>query len=306
MNPSAFFRAHPTAVWAFAGMTLIWGSTWHAIHLQLNGTPMFVSVALRFALAAAVLGLWMRARRQPLAVPAGLRPVVLVQGLCIYGVNYLFAYAATAYVASGVVALVFAFNVVVSLLLEPWLLGQRSPSGLWLAAALGVGGLALVLLPEGFDAWVPTRLLGVGLALGGAVCVGLGNVLSSRLLRGGASLPALNFWGFVVGTTVALLAAAAGGEGWSVQATPAYLASLLYLALFGSVLAFALYLHVVRELGPVRAAYSSVLSPVIALLLSGLLEGLRWTPGLVAGLLLVLLGNLLVLRRRARPAAARR
>lgn len=291
------------ALWAFAGMTLIWGSTWYAIREQLNGTPMFVSVALRFALAAAVLALWMLATRRPLGIPRRLWPLVLVQGLCVCGINYLFAYSATAHIASGLVALVFAFNVVVSLLLEPWLLGRRSPPQLWLAAALGVGGLALVLWPDSASALSGQRLLGVGLALGGAICVGLGNVLSSRLISGGASLFAMNFWGFMVGTLLALAASALSGDGWAVVWTREYLISLVYLSVIGSILAFALYLQVVRELGPVRAGYSAVLTPVIALLISGLFEGLRFTPALIGGLALVLLGNVLVLRQRAQHLA---
>ena len=291
------------ALWAFAGMTLIWGSTWYAIHEQLNGTPKFVSVTLRFALAAAVLALWMLATRRPLGIPRRLWPLVLVQGLCVCGINYLFAYSATAYVASGLVALVFAFNVVVSLLLEPLVLGRRSPPQLWLAAGLGVAGLALVLLPGEPGVPSPNRLLGVGLALGGAICVGLGNVLSSRLISGGASLFAMNFWGFMVGAALSFGAAALSGEGWRVVWTPAYLASLVYLSVIGSIIAFALYLQVVREMGPVRAGYSAVLTPVIALLVSGLLEGLAFTPTLIGGLALVLLGNLLVLRQRAQRLA---
>nr|WP_282452593.1 EamA family transporter [Lysobacter sp. CAU 1642] len=284
-------------------MTLIWGSTWYAIHEQLNGTPKFVSVALRFALAAAALAAWMLVTRRPLGIPRRLWPLILVQGLCVCGINYLFAYSATAYIASGLVALVFAFNVVVSLLLEPLLLGRRSPPRLWLAAALGVAGLALVLLPVQTGAAPPQRLLGVGLALGGAICVGLGNVLSSRLISGGASLFAMNFWGFMVGAVLAVLAALLSGEGWQIVWTPAYALSLVYLSVIGSILAFALYLNVVRELGPVRAGYSAVLTPVIALLLSGLLEGLLITPFLVGGLVLVLLGNVLVLRQRAQRLA---
>jgi drug/metabolite transporter (DMT)-like permease len=295
--------AHGAALWAFAGMTLIWGSTWYAIREQLNGTPMFVSVALRFALAAGVLALWMLATRRPLGIPRRLWSLVLVQGLCVCGINYLFAYSATAYIASGLVALVFAFNVVVSLLLEPVLLGRRSPPQLWLAAGLGVAGLALMLLPGEPGVPSPNRLLGVGLALGGAICVGLGNVLSSRLISGGASLFAMNFWGFMVGTVLALLAATLSGDGWKVVWTRDYALSLVYLSVIGSILAFALYLQVVRELGPVRAGYSAVLTPVIALLISGLLEGLRFTPTLVGGLALVLLGNLLVLRQRAQRLA---
>lgn len=290
------------ALLAFAGMTLIWGSTWYAIHLQLNGTPPYVSVCLRFATAALALGAWMTLTGRSLRIERRLWPLVAVQGATICGVNYLFAYSSSAHIASGLVALLFAFNVVISLLLEPFLLGRRSPPVVWIAAALGVAGLALVLLPDVQAVDASRTLWGAGLALCGALSVGLGNVLSSRLMGGGASVFALNFYGFCTGALIAAIAAVATGEGWQVTWTPAYVGSLFYLSLIGSVLAFALYLRAVRELGPVRAGYSSVLTPLIALLISAALEGLAITPSLVAGFALILAGNVLILRRRARAA----
>jgi drug/metabolite transporter (DMT)-like permease len=290
------------ALWAFAGMTLIWGSTWYAIHVQLNGTPPFVSVCLRFALAALAVAAWMLFAGHSLRIERRLWPLVLVQGATVCGINYLFAYTASAHIASGLVALLFAFNVVISLLLEPLLLGRRSPPVVWVAAALGVIGLGLVLLPDVQAIDASRTLWGAALALGGALSVGLGNVLSSRLMSGGAGLFAINFYGFCIGAVIAAIAATASGEGWNVVWSPAYLGSLAYLSLVGSVLAFALYLRAVRDLGPVRAGYSSVLTPIIALLISAALEGLAITLPLLLGFGLILTGNVLILRRRAKAA----
>lgn len=76
--------------------------------------------------------------------------------------------------------------------------------------------------------------------------------------------------------------------------------TLLYLAIFGSVVAFTAYLTLVGRIGPARTAYCTVLFPVVALSISSVAEGYRWTPYAVAGLALVILGNVLVFARRKR------
>ncbi|MBD8528084.1 DMT family transporter [Pseudomarimonas arenosa] len=302
--PSPPLSGRSTALLAFIGMTLIWGSTWYAIRLQLNGTPPFLSVALRSLLAAAIMALWILLSRRSFGLDRRLWALVPVQGATLYGINYLFAYASTQYVVSGVVALLFAVNVVVTLLLEPWMLERRSPPQAWWAALLGLLGLGLVLSP-GWQVQDPRNWLwGAGLALAGAVTVGLGAVLSSRLMAKGAPLLTLNFYGFVTGALIAGLASLSGGEVWRVELSAAYTLSMVYLAIVGSVIAFALYMRVVQDLGPVRAGYSSVITPVIALLLSALWEGLRPTLPLLLGVALVLAGNLLIMSSRANAGRA--
>lgn len=311
MTPSVAPSARdPRALVAFVLMTLIWGSTWYAIRMQLNGTPLFVSVAMRFLLAAAVVALWMRLAGYSFRVERRLWAWIPVHGASMYGINYLFAYGATAYVVSGVVALAFALNIVFSLGAEPWLLGRRSPRSAWLGAALGLFGLAIVLGPglvvtQSHAIEGRATLIGVGMALAGALIVGVGAVFTARIMRQGAATHSLILYGFLTGALIAAIAAAVGGQGWQVQWSVPYLVSLLYLSLFGSVLAFAMYLYVVRALGPVTAGYSSIISPLIALCLSMLLEGFRVDLVFAAGVALVLLGNAVILRGRAPSMAAR-
>ena len=297
----------PRALIAFVLMTLIWGSTWYAIRLQQNGTPMFVSVALRFFLAAVLLAGWMQVVRAPFRVDRRLWPWIPLQASCIYGINYLFAYGATAYVVSGIVALSFALNVVFSLMLEPVVLGRRSPRTAWFGAALGLAGLAIVLGPGLVVTDDRATLIGIAMALAGAAIVGLGAVISARMLGAGASAYTLNFYGFLVGALIAAIAATVSGDGWRMQWTHEYVASLLYLSLFGSIIAFAMYLYVVRTLGPITAGYSSIISPLIALCLSMILEGFRADWVFAAGVVMVLAGNITILRgRTARARGASR
>ena len=82
---------------------------------------------------------------------------------------------------------------------------------------------------------------------------------------------------------------------------PQYWFGVAYLALAASVLCFSLYFPVVRKIGPGKAAYSSVIVPVIAMALSTGFEGYRWTSLSIAGAVLALGGMLLALAGRRRP-----
>jgi drug/metabolite transporter (DMT)-like permease len=88
------------------------------------------------------------------------------------------------------------------------------------------------------------------------------------------------------------------GAPFRFETTPSYVASLVYLALFGSVIAFGAYLTLLGRIGADRAAYASMLFPLVALGFSTIFEGYRWSVPALVGVLLVLSGNFIVLSRR--------
>ena len=102
-------------------------------------------------------------------------------------------------------------------------------------------------------------------------------------------------WGMLYGACVAALVAIAQGVPWRFDATPAYVASLLYLAVFGSIVAFGAYLTLLKMVGAGPASYLAVSTPVIAMLLSTLFEGYRWTWPAVLGVALAVAGIVLAL-----------
>jgi drug/metabolite transporter (DMT)-like permease len=97
---------------------------------------------------------------------------------------------------------------------------------------------------------------------------------------------------------LALLIALGLGKQLDFSLRTDYVLSLLYLALFGSAIAFGCYLALLKLIGAARASYSSVLFPVVALLISTAFEGYRWTMPAAAGILLTLAGNWLILSQR--------
>jgi drug/metabolite transporter (DMT)-like permease len=166
--------------------------------------------------------------------------------------------------------------------------------------ALGLAGLVLLFWPEirGGHA----TLAGLAWALGGTLCFSTGNLLSAALQKEGLKPVQTNAWGMAVGTTVLLGYALLAGVPFAFDASPRYVGALLYLAIPGSVIGFTAYLTLVGRLGPERAAYSTVLFPVVALNVSAWVEGYVWTAPALAGLVLVMAGNVLVFRK---PAASR-
>src|SRR3546814_12335237 len=94
------------------GLTvLIWGTTWIALTYQVGLVAPELSVAYRFAIAAAVVFLWALLARHPLRFPWGTHRLLLAMGLCMFSFNFYFFYLAAAYLTSGLLAVVFSMTI---------------------------------------------------------------------------------------------------------------------------------------------------------------------------------------------------
>lgn len=283
---------------------MIWGCTWIAIKLQLGVVAIPVSIFYRFALASVALlaGLALLGRLQRLDRRGHL--LCLGQGLCLFCLNFLCFYSATQWISSGLVSVVFSTATLWNVLIARLWLGTRIAPRVMLGGALGLAGLVLLFWPEvaGQRASHQT-LLGLGLALLGTLCFSVGNMLSAVQQRAGVGPLTGNAYSMLYGALVLLAGCLITAQPFAFDATPVYVGALLYLSFMGSIVAFTAYLTLVGRMGPGRAAYCTVLFPVVALSISAVLEGYRWTPAGVAGLGLVMLGNVLVFARRGQARA---
>lgn len=279
----------------YALVVLIWGSTWIALKMQLGTVPVELSIAYRFALAALVMFAWLAWSRQ-LRVPRGpALPRVLAQGLCLFSLNFVFFMHASETLASGLAAVVFSSANLWNALLARLIHGRRLAPHVLAGSLFGLAGLVVLFWPELRDGR-HASLPGLGWAVLGTLCFSCGNLLSASLQSMGWRPAQTNAWGMLAGTVLLGGYALVAGLPWSFDARWTYAGSLLYLAIPGSVVAFTAYLTLVGRLGPEKAAYATVLFPIVALSISALFEGYVWTPLAVSGLLLVMLGNLLVFR----------
>ncbi|WP_457324819.1 DMT family transporter [Roseateles sp. P5_E11] len=283
-------------------VVLIWGTTWIALKWQLGPVPIALSIAYRFGLAALVLFAWLAWRRQ-LVVPRGRALTwVLAQGLCLFCLNFVCFLNASQTLASGLVAVVFSSAALWNALLARLVHGRAIVPQVLAGGSLGLTGLVLLFWPEirGGHA----SLAGLAWALGGTLCFSTGNLLSAALQQQGLKPVQTNAWGMAVGTAILTGYALLAGVPFAFDASTRYLGALLYLAIPGSVIGFTAYLTLVGRLGPERAAYSTVLFPVVALNVSAWVEGYEWTAPALAGLVLVMAGNVLVFRKRVVSACA--
>ncbi|MBM5810843.1 MAG: DMT family transporter [Gammaproteobacteria bacterium] len=290
------------SVWVlYAGVVLIWGTTWYAIELQLGVVAPVISLLYRVALATVCLFLYALVTRSPLRLSWRNHLWVALQGVLLFSVNYWLIYLGSQYLTSGLVAVLFTMLVHLNLVNARIFFGQPVEPRIVVAATAGVLGVALLFLPEILAAaGDATVLRGAALVLGATFLASLGNMAALRNTSHGLPVVTVNAWGMGYGTISVAVVAGVTGARFDFDSTWSYVGSLLYLAIAGSALAFGLYLALIRRIGAARAAYTSVLIPAVALTVSTVLEGYRWTVPAVAGLLVLLAGNALALPRPAR------
>jgi drug/metabolite transporter (DMT)-like permease len=285
----------------FLAPVLIWASTWHVILYQLaSSVPVLASVGWRFALSALLLAAMAKMHGQSLKLPRYAHGYALATGVIQYAGNYWAVYEAERYVPSGLVAVLFCLLVFMNAL-AAWVLWRQPVSRRFLLASSGaVLGVALIFWPElAATGERPDALLGLGLSLFAVVAACVGGFFTLALQRQGQPLVPVLAWSMGYGAAFLLLAALASGRGLSFDWTPSYIASLLYLAVFGSVVAFTLYYRLAERKGAAQAALVGVMVPVIALMVSAALEGWQATPLAVGGMGLCLVSLFVATRPKA-------
>ena len=285
----------------YAGTVLIWGSTWLVIKYQLGLVAPEVSVAYRFALAAIILMIYCVATSKRMRY--GLRDHIgmATLGLFLFSANYFVFYLATYDLTTGLIAVVFSGIAITNVIFGALLLGNPIRPRVALGAAFGIAGLVTVFWPEiqNFDL-ASQGSRGLLWSIAGTLLASIGNMASASNQRRGLPVLQANAYGMTYGAVFMLAFAVIGGSQFNFDSSPLYVGSLIYLALFGSVIAFGCYLTLIGRIGPDKAAYATVLFPLIALGLSTIFEDYQWSVGAIVGMVLVLFGNVLVLSRKRR------
>jgi drug/metabolite transporter (DMT)-like permease len=284
----------------YAVTVLIWGTSWLAIIYQLGVVDPMVSVAYRFILAAVIMHGLCWVRRQPMRFSRRDHCFLALQGASLFALNYWLFYNAELHIASGLAAVVFSTIIVWNILIGAVWIRHPLDRRVLLGAGLGLCGIALVFWPEVQDFETnETGLYGLGLSIVATMLASLGNIASARNQQAGISVLSSNAWAMTYGAGLMVLLALVSGKPFDFMATPLYVGALLYLSVFASVIAFWSYLTLVGEIGPDRAAYATLLFPLVALGLSTVFEDYVWTLPAIIAVCLILGGNLLTLRKPA-------
>jgi drug/metabolite transporter (DMT)-like permease len=289
----------PRVLVPFLIVSLIWGSTWFVIRDQLGTVPSSWSVTYRFAVAAVGMFALTAVMRQPLKIDRQMMLWTMLLGLLQFSLNFNFVYAAEHHITSGLVAVVFALLIVPNAILAKYWLGRKIGTLFIIGSAIASTGVAFLMTQEYRAAPVGGQevLIGLGLTLCGVVSASISNVL--QVVPKVARFPTVTIlsWSMLWGTVAnAALAFALYGPP-VIDARPAYLGGVLYLSIIGSVVTFPLYFDLIRNIGPGKAAYTGVLIPVIAMMLSTAFEGYGWSLLAVSGAVLAIIGLLVAMQR---------
>jgi drug/metabolite transporter (DMT)-like permease len=277
--------------------SLIWGTTWLTIKFQLGVVAPEASVAYRFSLAALLLLAFCLLRGVPLRFDRRTHLTFALLGLLQYALNYVLVYLSEGYLTSGLVAVVFVLIMVWNMAGGALFFGQSQPLRVLAGAALGALGILLVFWPEvSHVRGAPAQLRGLSLAVAATLAASAGNLWSQRVLARGIGVLPCTAWAMLYGALGVLAYCAARGIPLRFDPSLPYVASLAYLAVFGSVFAFVGYLTLLQRIGAGRAGYTAVAIPVLAMAASTLFEGYRWSGAALSGMGLVLAGNVMVLR----------
>ena len=283
----------------YAIVVLIWGSTWVAITYQIGVVAEEVSVAYRFALGSVSLFIYAALSGRKVYIPWKSYGHVVLMGVLMFSISYMFVYHGSAYIPSGLVAVIFSLIVVTNAVFERIFFRTLFEGRLLFASLLGVIGVALIFWPEISKFSLHDQaIVGVFLVTVSVLIASLGNMAAIVNTNRGLPVIAVNAhamaWGALLSATVAVLF----GRPFNFLFEFEYVASLAYLSVFGSAIAFGCYLALLRKIGSTRASYTSVLFPIVALLISTFVEDYQWSTMAVAGLVFIIAGNWLALTRR--------
>jgi drug/metabolite transporter (DMT)-like permease len=272
----------------FGLVCLIWGSTWLAIKVGLVGVPPFLGAGLRFVVAALLVGLVLAARRQPIRLTRADRICILSLGLLVFWINYAAVYWAEMRISSGLTAVLFSTMPLTTALLSRFWMRSETLSGRKIAGILiGVAGTALLFAPN--ERVGLQQALGMIAALGASLCSAISLVVLKR--HGGQSDPfVLNGFGMGIGAVCLLAMSAVLEQSAAVVWSWSNVLALFYLAVLGSVVAFWIYYRLIKAMDATRVSLTTLIIPIVALVLGHLLLGETVTPLTVAGIATVLAG----------------
>ena len=290
----AFMR--PFELFLYVAVVFGWSTSWYPLSLQLGVVAPEVSIVWRFLISSMMMLAITAIFRIRLRFGPREHLRFLFLGMALFSTNFALFYNSSLYLASGLLAVILSMSSLINVVLVA-VINRRRPPVLQVAAAVvGLVGLGLIFAPE--LKTLPTAGIGVLYGVVATFSFCIGNLLSSDSQRREIPVLASTSWGMVYGTVFMTIIATLRGHPFIIDMSPGYLFSLAWLILVSSVMTFACYLSLIGRIGPGRAAYATVVFPIFALLISARFEGYEWSVAALAGLGLVVLGNLIMIRAR--------
>jgi drug/metabolite transporter (DMT)-like permease len=278
---------------AFFAIYILWGTTFLAIRIAVEELPPLFAAGARFFVAGVVLYALMRLKGDAAPTRVQWRSLVIM-ALLMFVAEYGPLFWAEKYVPSGVVSVLAATLPILTLILEMLILRQqRMRPKLAAASVTGFVGVAVLLLPGGRQHLAIVPCIAI---LAGAATWSLGSVLT-RSMTLPSSRPLTAGGAMMLGGGMLLSLSAGFGEmhpfphiSWRAAG------ALLYLIVFGSLLAFTAFVWLLARMPATRVSSHAYVNPIVAVALGYFMAGEVITWRIMAGSALVLISVFLILR----------
>ena len=278
---------------------MIWGSTWYAIKFQLGDVNPILSVAYRFGIAGILLIFGCLLFKLNLRFSLIQHLFILLQGTFLFSLNYMLVYFAEQNLTSGLVSVIFSLIIFLNIVFNRLILKAPIKKDVLIGGIFGVTGTILIFKEEFSSLSLSdNNFYALILALISAILASLGNIISAYNQKKGLPVMQTNAFGMTYGAILMIIIALIIRTEFTISFSYPYIFSLLYLAIFGSIIAFAAYLNLLGNIGPDRSAYTILVIPLIAMIISTIFEGYIWHKSAIIGIIFLLSGNFLAMNKR--------
>jgi len=281
----------------FLTCAIIWGITWIAIKFQIPYVNSGAAVFYRFIFSSLIIFTICLFLKIKLKFDFTKHKRFFAQGFFLFCLNYQLTYWATSMATSALVALAFTSIIFLNMFGARIFFKTPFEKKTVLGAIVSFTGMAFITWNEYIHIGLhPMSLWGFLLSFLGTISASAGNLVSSLNKNDHIPVMANNAWSMLYGSLLTLIFCLIKNVSFAVQITPEFLISFAYLTLFGTILAFWAYLKLIENIGPSKAAFTSVASPVIALGVSSVYENLNWSLWLALGASFCIIGNIIALK----------
>ena len=283
---------------AYSMLCVIWGSTWLAIKVGLEGAPAFLGASLRFVVAALTLFGLAAVLRAKLPRTRTEWTLIAFVGVALFTFDYgLIYWGENNGVESGLSAILFATMPLQTALLAHGFLAEERLTRQKMAG-IGLGFLGLLLVFRGqLETAGVGKFLPMAAIAASATCAAASTV---AVKRWGHDADPITFNGFAMATGAVGLAilSIAAGEAWAPPSWPAGIGAILYLGLVGSVVAFVTFLWLLKRIEATSMSFIALVTPIVAVFLGVSLGNEILDPLAIAGASITLAGIYLSASRR--------
>ncbi len=276
----------------YLAVVVIWGTTWIAIAAQQSVFSPAVGVFWRFTIAALGLFVVLLLSKRLKKLSLQDHYFCMLQGLCVFGLNFICFYTAVEYINSGLESVIFSMAVLFNAI-NSYLFFKKKISKSFIPAAIcGLIGICALFWHDIVATQLHWQTLSaIGLCMLGTYGFSLGNMISLRHQNHHKDIFTTNAYGMLYGALFMGIVALLLKQNFIPDLSTKGVLAVLYLAIFGSIIGFSLYFMLIARIGAGRAAYSTLLFPLVALFISTFWENYHWHISSVLGVLFILLGN---------------